>query len=134
MASSSVGYPDGSPPRQQNGRGERDNLPSDTGRRRAAAALIVLAVVLANAAFAGLGSVFNYPDILQESAGEILVEFRADQSTIVALFITLALSAALLAPTASCSAAWPQASAGVSRLCRDRCGSGPGDRAHDAGR
>jgi uncharacterized protein DUF4386 len=62
--------------------------------------LIVLAVVLANAAFAGLGSVFDYPDILQESADEILVKFRADEATIIALFITLALSAALLAPIA----------------------------------
>jgi hypothetical protein len=68
--------------------------------RRRAAVLIVLAVVLANAAFVGLGSVFNYPDILQESAEEILVEFRADEGAIVALFITLALSAALLAPIA----------------------------------
>lgn len=65
-----------------------------------AAVLIVLAVVLANAAFIGLGSVFNYPDILQEDADEILVEFRADEGAIVALFITLALSAALLAPIA----------------------------------
>ena len=70
------------------------------GRRRTAAVLIVLAVVLANAAFVGLGSVFNYPDILQESPEEILTEFRADEGTIVALFITLALSAALLAPIA----------------------------------
>jgi len=61
---------------------------------------MVLAIVLANVAFVGLGSVFNYPDILQESADEILVEFRADEGAIVALFITLALSAALLAPIA----------------------------------
>ena len=74
--------------------------PSATGRRRLAAALIVLAVVLANAAFIGLGSIFNYPDILQEDADEILAEFRADEGAIVALFITLALSAALLAPIA----------------------------------
>lgn len=62
--------------------------------------LMVLAVVLANAAFIGLGSVFDYPDILQESAEEILVKFRADEGAIVALFIVLALSAALLAPIA----------------------------------
>ena len=62
--------------------------------------LIVLAVVLANAAFAGLGSAFDYPDILQESADEILVKFRADETAIIVLFITLALSAALLAPIA----------------------------------
>jgi hypothetical protein len=75
-------------------------LPSNTGRRRMAAILMVLAIVLANAAFVGLGSVFDYPDILQKSAEEILVEFRADEGAIVALFITLALSAALLAPIA----------------------------------
>ena len=69
-------------------------------RRRVAAILMVLAVVLANVAFLGLGSVFNYPDILQESADEILVEFRADEGTIIALFLILALSAALLAPIA----------------------------------
>jgi hypothetical protein len=80
--------------------GNEATLPSTTRRRRLAAGLIVLAVVLANAAFAGLGSVFDYPDILQESAEEILVEFRADEGTIVALFIILALSAALLAPIA----------------------------------
>jgi len=69
-------------------------------RRLGATALIVLAVVLANVAFVGLGSVFDYPDILQEPAEEILVEFRADEGAIVALFITLAVSAALLAPIA----------------------------------
>ena len=80
--------------------GSETTLPSNKDRRRAAAVLIVLAVILANAAFIGLGSVFEYPDILQEDADEILVEFRAEEGTIVALFITLALSAALLAPIA----------------------------------
>jgi Domain of unknown function (DUF4386) len=74
-------------------------VPSAT-TRRVVIVLIVLAVVLANAAFAGLGSVFDYPDILQESADEILVKFRADETAIIMLFITLALSAALLAPIA----------------------------------
>jgi hypothetical protein len=67
---------------------------------RLAPALIVLAVVLVNAAFIGLGSVFDYPDILQEPADEILAKFRADQSTIVTLFVVLALASALLAPIA----------------------------------
>jgi hypothetical protein len=62
--------------------------------------LLVLAVVLVNAAFIGLGSVFDYPDILQEDADEILEKFRADEGTIVALFSMLALGAALLAPIA----------------------------------
>ena len=39
--------------------------------------LLVLAVVLVNAAFIGLGSVFEYPDILQEDSDEILEKFRA---------------------------------------------------------
>ena len=68
--------------------------------RRLAAVLMVIAVVLANVAFLGLGSVFNYPDILQKSASAILAEFREDQGTIVTLFVVLAISAALLAPIA----------------------------------
>ena len=75
-------------------------MPSDTSSRRLVVLLMVVAVVLANAAFVGLGSIFDYPDILQKSADEILVEFRADEGAIVALFVTLALSAALLAPIA----------------------------------
>jgi hypothetical protein len=73
-------------------------MPSSTPRL--AAVLMVVAVVLANIAFLGLGSVFNYPDILQESADEILAEFRADEGAIITLFVLLALSAALLAPIA----------------------------------
>jgi uncharacterized protein DUF4386 len=75
-------------------------LPSNTARRRVAAGLMVLAVVLANVAFVGLGSVFDYPDILDESADRILEEFRADEGAIVTFFVLLALSAALLAPIA----------------------------------
>ena len=68
--------------------------------RRLVAALLVAAVVLANAAFIGLGSVFEYPDVLQESADEILASFREDEAVIVTFFVLLALSAALLAPIA----------------------------------
>lgn len=64
------------------------------------ACLLVAAVVLANAAFVGLGSVFNYPDVLQEPAEEILTAFREDQGVIITFFVLLALSAALLAPIA----------------------------------
>ncbi len=67
---------------------------------RVAAVLMVVAVVLANVAFLGLGSVFDYPDILQEDADEILAAFRNDEGTIIALFVILAVSAALLAPIA----------------------------------
>lgn len=64
------------------------------------ACLLVAAVVLANAAFVGLGSVFNYPDVLQEPAEEILTAFREDERVIITFFVLLALSAALLAPIA----------------------------------
>lgn len=69
-------------------------------RRRLVAALLVLAAVLANAAFLGLGSIFEYPDILDESTAKIFAEFRADEASIIALFVTLAVAAALLAPIA----------------------------------
>jgi hypothetical protein len=79
---------------------EQSNTHSDADRRWTVSGLIILAIVLANAAFVGLGSVFNYPDILQEPSDQILTEFRADEGSIVAHFIMLALSAALLAPIA----------------------------------
>jgi hypothetical protein len=68
--------------------------------RRAAALFLVAGAVLANVAFAALGSVFDYPEVLQRPAAEVLAAFRADQSTIVLLFCVLALAAALLAPGA----------------------------------
>ena len=40
--------------------------------RKLTAALLVLAAVLANLAFAALGSIFNYPDVLDEPAGQVL--------------------------------------------------------------
>ncbi len=39
---------------------------SERSYRKLVAALLILGAVLANMAFIGLGSVFNYPDILQE--------------------------------------------------------------------
>jgi hypothetical protein len=71
-----------------------------TTSRRLTAALMVLAAALANAAFIGLGSIFEYPDILQQPTEEILAKFLADEGAIVALFATLAVAAALLAPVA----------------------------------
>jgi hypothetical protein len=64
------------------------------------ACLLVAAVALANVAFIGLGSVFDYPDVLQEPAEEILTAFRDDEGVIITFFVLLALSAALLAPIA----------------------------------
>src|SRR3954466_7034517 len=64
------------------------------------AALLILAAVLANVGFTALGSIFNYPDVLDEPAGKVLAAFRDDQGPVSAWFSVLALSAALLAPIA----------------------------------
>jgi hypothetical protein len=68
--------------------------------RRLTATLLIVAAVLANLAFTALGSIFNYPDVLDEPAGEVLASFREHQRAVSAWFIVLAASAALLAPIA----------------------------------
>ena len=40
--------------------------------RKLTAVLLILAAVLANVAFTALGSIFNYPDVLDEPAGDVL--------------------------------------------------------------
>jgi hypothetical protein len=60
----------------------------------------VAAAVLTNVAFTALGTVFNYPDVLKEPAGDVLAAFRASQATVSAWFGLLAVSAALFAPIA----------------------------------
>jgi len=72
--------------------------------------LLILAAVLANVAFTALGSTFNYPDVLDEPATEVLARFRAHEGEAAAWFSVLALSAALLGPIA----------VGVGRLSRHR--------------
>jgi len=67
---------------------------------RLTAALLIAAAVLANLAFTALGSIFDYPDVLDEPAGAALALFRAHEGAIGAWFSVLALSAALLAPIA----------------------------------
>ena len=76
---------------------------------RLTAGLLILAAVLANVGFTALGSIFNYPDVLDEPAGQVLADFRDNEGAIRAWFSVLALSAALLAPIAI----------GVGRLARD---------------
>ena len=73
------------------------------------AALLIVAAVLANVAFTALGSIFNYPDVLDEPAGAVLASFRAHEGAVSAWFGVLALSAALMAPIAI----------GVGRLSED---------------
>jgi hypothetical protein len=67
---------------------------------RRTASLLILTAVLANVGFAALGSIFNYPDVLNEPAGDALASFRDHQGAVSAWFSVLALSAALLAPIA----------------------------------
>jgi hypothetical protein len=67
---------------------------------RLTAMLLIAAAVLTNGAFTVLGSVFNYPDVLKQPVEDVLVAFRASQTTIVAWFAVMALSAALLIPIA----------------------------------
>jgi hypothetical protein len=64
------------------------------------ATLLIAAAVLTNAAFAVLGMVFNYPDILGEPVDDIFAAFRASQTAVVGWFTVMALSAALLIPIA----------------------------------
>ena len=68
--------------------------------KKLTAALLIAAALLANAAFTALGSIFNYPDVLDEPAGEVLAAFRDHQGAVSTWFIVLALSAALFAPIA----------------------------------
>jgi hypothetical protein len=64
------------------------------------ASLLILAAVLANVGFTALGSIFNYPDVLDEPAGKVLAAFRDNQNAVSGWFSVLALSAALFAPIA----------------------------------
>ena len=66
---------------------------------RLAAASMALAAGLAIAGFTFLGSLFEYPQILEEPTADILALFRAHQGAVVGWFLALAVSAALLAPT-----------------------------------
>src|SRR3954447_13239410 len=67
---------------------------------RRTAVLMITAAVLLNVAFTGLGSVFDYPDVLKQPAGDVLASFPNSQATVTPWFLALALGAALLAPIA----------------------------------
>ena len=68
--------------------------------RKFTATLLILAAVLANVGFTALGSIFDYPDVLEEPAGKVLASFRDSQGAVRGWFLVLAFSAALLAPIA----------------------------------
>ena len=68
--------------------------------RKLTATLLILAAILANVGFSALGSIFNYPDVLNEPAGKVLASFREHQGAVSGWFIVLALASALLIPVA----------------------------------
>jgi len=74
-----------------------DHQPDRSTARKAGAAL-ALASALAIAGFTVLGSVFEYPQILEEPTGDILDLFREHQGSVMTWFLVLVVSAALIAP------------------------------------
>jgi hypothetical protein len=74
--------------------------PGRRARHRLIAALLVAGAVVVNAAFIGLGSVFDYPDVLNHPAAEVLATFHEKQGVVSALFLLLAVGAGLMAPIA----------------------------------
>jgi hypothetical protein len=65
---------------------------------RLAGAALALAAALAIAGFTALGSIFEYPQILDEPTTDILTKFRDHQGAVTGWFLVLTISAALLAP------------------------------------
>ena len=64
------------------------------------ASLMITAAVLATVGFTALGSIFNYPAVLNEPAGAVLASFREHEGAVSTWFAALALAAALMAPIA----------------------------------
>jgi hypothetical protein len=67
---------------------------------RPAAAAISVAALLAIAGFTALGSVFEYPQILDRPTADILALFHRHEGPVITWFLVLVISAALLAPAA----------------------------------
>src|SRR3954451_17458609 len=72
--------------------------PTQVATARLAGAALGLASLLAIAGFTVLGSVFEYPQILEEPTGDILALYREHQGSVMTWFLVLVVSAALLAP------------------------------------
>ncbi|HEU4524411.1 MAG TPA: DUF4386 family protein, partial [Gemmatimonadales bacterium] len=72
-------------------------MKTQTTARLAAAALIT-ASALAIAGFTALGSVFEYPQVLEEPTADILALYREHQGAVTGWFLVLVISAAMLAP------------------------------------
>jgi len=69
-------------------------------RDRTTGTLMIAGAVAANTAFAVLGAVFDYPDVLGHPAGEVLERFHRRPVLIGSAFLLLAVGAGLLAPIA----------------------------------
>jgi hypothetical protein len=67
------------------------------GAAQLAGSALAAASLLAIAGFTVLGSVFQYPQILDEPTSEILALFREHEGAVVGWFLVLVLSAALMA-------------------------------------
>ena len=72
----------------------------DVMNHKLTACLLIGAAVLTNVAFFALGSVFNYPDVLDEPVADVLTDVPRRTGSVAAWFVVLACSAALLAPIA----------------------------------
>jgi hypothetical protein len=70
----------------------------DRTTARLAGTALALASALAIAGFTVLGSVFEYPQILEEPTSDILALFREHQGSVTTWFLVLVVSAALMAP------------------------------------
>lgn len=71
---------------------------TDARTARLAGAALALASGLAIAGFTFLGSIFEYPQILEEPTADILALFREHQGAVMGWFGVLVVSAALMAP------------------------------------
>src|SRR3954453_13917224 len=78
----------------------REHRQGELMKRKLTAVLLILAAVSANLGFTALGSVFNYPDVLDEPAGQVLASFREHQDVVSTWFVVLAFASALLVPIA----------------------------------
>lgn len=67
---------------------------------RLTSGLLIGGAVAVNAAFLGLGAVFDYPAVLKKPSAEVLSTFGANSVVIGAWFLLLAIGAGLLAPIA----------------------------------
>ena len=72
---------------------------------RVTGALLVISAAVANGAFTGLSSFFDYPRVLQAPADRVLEQFTEQAVRVGALFTLLAMGAALLLPIALGTAA-----------------------------